>query len=375
MKKIFTVLAAMAAVFTIVSCNDIKDGDAAKMGGEGTLSISVSNGDIMTKASPSTTALTYESQINKLDYFIFESGNTLYAKKSVSSNITWTDGVHTETFDKLSAGTYTVIVVANCQSSISALTNIADVRSAGITLNDCSLDPSIGFVMYAEKTSVSVTGGTTTELSGNNKMTLTRFPARVRLTSVTNSIPSTMAFSNNRAIKVKGVFLTNVNSAWQLDASEHLGSGTNLKGRKKGKASSTNSADFIKVASDLEYSKTGTFKTGDSQVTVANSGTTTQTLNWDSYGFPTSAAIDGSPLRLVILAEVNGVDYYYPVTLIDATANPARTGIARNCTYEVSVSIFGTGSLDPDVPVARGAIAASVVVAPWTAGSAYSEEI
>lgn len=358
MKKIFTVLAAVAAVFSLVSCNDIKDG-GVKIGGNGSLSVSVSQGEIATKA-PSTAVVGYESQINRLDFFLFEGNATLYIHKTVTSPTFDASGNFTQTFDRLPVSSYTVVVVANASETIAATKTLANLRAAAITLADCSLSASTGFVMYAEKASVNVAGGATTQLSGNDKLTLTRFPARVRLKSVSNKIPASAAYADNNVIKVKGVFLTNVNSAWRLDGTGVAGTGTNLKGRK--------GSTKISKASDLVYPQTGKF---DTAVNVAVDGT--QNISWDSYGFPTSAAIDGSPLRLVVFANVNGVDYYYPVKLIDS--DKGRAGIERNKTYEVSVSIYGIGSDDPDVDVVRGALSATVTVAPWVAGQEWSEDI
>jgi len=364
MKKLFSIVLTLAAVlFVAASCNDIKGGDAVEMAGEGSLSITITQDGPATKAGPSVTALAYEQKLNRLDYFLFEGGTTLYNKKSVSSGISGTS--HTETFNRLPVGNYTVIVVANAPAAVSSATSLADLKAAAVTLANCSRTESEGFIMYAEKTGVAVSGGQTTDLSGNSAMSLERFPARVRLVSVENKIPTVAAYANSNAISVKGVFLTNVYSTWRLDGTGNPSAVTNAKGRK--------GSNKIAAASQLDYGQTGWFPS--SATTVANSGTTVATLNWDTYGFPTTAAIDGSPLRLVILATVNGTDYYYPVKLIDASASPARAGIERNKTYEVSVAIYGTGSDDPDVDVVRGNISASVTVKAWVAGASYSEEI
>ena len=364
MKKLFfTVLTLAAVLLVAASCNDIKGGDAVEMAGEGSLTITITQDAPATKADPSVTALACEQKLNRLDFFLFEGGTTLYDRKSVTSGISGTS--HTETFNRLPVGSYTIVVVANAPASISSATTLDGLKTTAVTLANCSRTESEGFIMYAEKAGVAVSGGQTTSLSGNSAMSLERFPARVRLVSVENRIPTVAAYANSNAISVKGVFLTNVYSAWRLDGTGNPSAVTNAKGRK-GSAK-------IAAASQLDYPQTGWFPS--SATTVANSGTTVASLNWDTYGFPTTAAIDGSPLRLVIYAEVNGTDYYYPVKLIDATASPARAGIERNKTYEVSVAIYGTGSDDPDVDVVRGNVSASVSVKAWVAGASYTEDI
>ena len=70
--------------------------------------------------------------------------------------------------------------------------------------------------------------------------------------------------------------------------------------------------------------------------------------------------------RIVVTATIGGTKYYYPV-LIDFPV--------RNSAYTVELTITGLGSTDPDKPVEKGTINASVTVEGWATGSIYNETI
>jgi hypothetical protein len=70
--------------------------------------------------------------------------------------------------------------------------------------------------------------------------------------------------------------------------------------------------------------------------------------------------------RLVVAATISGTRYYYPVTI----STPER-----NKAYTVELTITGLGSTDPDQPVSKGAITASVTVQGWQTGTTYEETI
>ena len=69
-----------------------------------------------------------------------------------------------------------------------------------------------------------------------------------------------------------------------------------------------------------------------------------------------------------MVATVSGKKYYYPVVLDNAT-------LERNKTYTVGLTITGLGSEDPNKPVEKGTISASITVSGWTAGAVYDETI
>ncbi len=355
MKKYFMLMALAAGLLFMGACNEMSMQDESR---EGSLTVVLSNESIATKAA--TDPVSCETAIATLDYFLFEGGTTLYYHETVSSPTFDNNGNFAKTFNKLPASSYTVIIVANGQNNVAVKKTIAEIETTAISLAGYSASTG-GFTMLAKKTGVSVVGGETTNISGNDKMQLERFASRVRLVSVTNTIPASANYSGSNQIQVNGVFLSNVNSAWTLGAASAATTATNVRGRK--------GDSKIVPTTSLEYPITAKFENAD----VAQSATPTPVaLNWNCYALPTLAIPSGatSP-KLVICATVNGTMYYYPVELLNA----ARTGIDRNKTYDVTVSISGTGSTDPDVLVVRGNINATVSVKPWVSGGDYNENI
>ena len=79
-----------------------------------------------------------------------------------------------------------------------------------------------------------------------------------------------------------------------------------------------------------------------------------------------SSTFSARKTRLVVAATIGGTKYYYPV-VIDTPA--------RNTAYTVELTITGLGSTDPDKPVVKGSINASVTVQGWSAGAVYEETI
>ena len=87
--------------------------------------------------------------------------------------------------------------------------------------------------------------------------------------------------------------------------------------------------------------------------------TTTDATGW-------SSSFTARKTRLVVAATIGGTKYYYPV-VIDTPA--------RNTAYTVELTITGLGSTDPDKPVQKGSITASVTVEGWASGAVYNETI
>lgn len=75
--------------------------------------------------------------------------------------------------------------------------------------------------------------------------------------------------------------------------------------------------------------------------------------------------------RLVIEGEINGIRYYYPINInrdnygfVSGKGN--KQGIERNKSYELSVVISKSGSLDPNEPIEFGTLSVTVSVDDWT---------
>lgn len=371
MKKfgfIFMVMAVLCGF--LASCDEMQDVREAEQGG---LTLTVLSGAPATKAA--VDVLDYENSLNSLDLFVFEGGTTRYFYERLVPNGTPSDATRLEysfnatsgtisaTVKKLPVGTYSLVLVANVPAEkVASLTSISAIEAESINLANCSTTASGGFVMYAKKTGIEVSGGTTTTVS--EQIQLERFASRVRLVSVTNSIPATAAYANGNQVTVNGIFLSNVASAWTLGTALAANTATNVRGKQ----SNANITPSTEVAYPVTLYKPST-------AAAVAQGATSQ-LNWNTYGFATTAVLSGATEpKLVVCATVNGTMYYYPVFLIQGTPYPARTGIERNKTYDIALDISGTGSTDPDARVERGAVSATVTVAGWVAGGDYPESI
>ena len=74
--------------------------------------------------------------------------------------------------------------------------------------------------------------------------------------------------------------------------------------------------------------------------------------------------------RLVVLATVNGADWWYPVTLLKD-----GIGLERNTTCDVTLTIWASGSADPNEPVAEAVLTATLSRTTWDSGPSYSEPL
>ena len=361
MKKIFFLFTAIVtAALVSVACDQTSEIQESK--GEGGLTIEVAS-NLGTKATTADEA--DESAISSLNVALFQ-GSAFYGWFT-KDNFTFSNATGTMTLPKVPVATYTVVVVANGPSTITSQNTLAGIRSAAVTLANCA--PS-NYVMAGEA-SASVTNGG----SAVAAVSLNRHAARVRLVKVTNAVPSGYSPTT---ITVKGAFLENVNSAWTVQANGNATTFTNLAGRSQGNSNSTNTDHYIKNASMLQYACTGVFPS--SSVSIAR-GDNSQP-SWRTYCFPVYntnkdndqtgpiASASGVLARFVVLATVNGADYYYPVTLVKENQT-----LMRNYTYDVDLTISGTGSTDPNEPVTRGSLSATVTVTDWTTGATYTETI
>lgn len=376
MKKfgfIFMVMAALCGF--LASCDEMQDVREAEQGG---LTLTVLSGAPATKAAPDV--LDYENSLNSLDLFVFEGGTTRYFYERLVPNGTPSDATRLEysfnatsgtisaTVKKLPVGTYSLVLVANVPAEkVASLTSISAIEAESINLANCSTTASSGFVMYAKKTGIEVSGGTTTTVS--EQIQLERFASRVRLVSVTNSIPASAAYANSNQVIVNGIFLSNVASAWTIGTASAANTATNVRGKQ----SNANITPSTEVVYPVTLHKPVT--AAEIAASEVARGATSQ-LNWNVYGFETKAVLSGATEpKLVVCATVNGTMYYYPVFLIQGTPYPARTGIERNKTYNIMLNISGTGSTDPDTRVERGAFSATVAVKDWVSGAEYTENI
>ena len=357
---LFSFLAAFCA---FPACTDLPEPE-----GSGALAISLSpRVTVQTKASD-VTERSFEKVVNQLQLFLFKDG-ARYDYISLQGNALVFP--YTRRYTSLSSGSYAVYAVAN-GPDLSSVTTEAQLQSRSVTLADCSLSDTKGFVMAAASTSVSITAGASTQVS----LSLQRFASRVQVVSIRNQVPSTYAESG--AVTIKGIFLENANSQWNLMGTGEPSSWVMLGGRVAGKQASNERSDFVSEATQVPESFRTQLYRSFAQ-TIAREGT------WypDScglYAFPNRRTVDhtgasataesGALSRLVVLARVNGADWWYPVTLFQQ-----GTGLERNTSYDVTLAIRATGSTDPNEPVSEAQLAATVTCNGWTTGHSYTESL
>lgn len=364
MKKInviVLVLSLLMAIFGAMSCDNITP--SGEESGSLTLVIF---GEDATKAS-AIDAQPYETALNSLQILVFE-GETLMRHENITEGLSSLP--LSKTFSDLKAGAYQVYAVANAPS-LSGVGSLTAFLATAVTLTDCGLTTSTGFVMCAGATA-TVSNGSTTSAA----LSLQRFCSRVKLVSVTNSVPA--GYAGGGAITVKGAFLINAKGTWNLAGSGSASEWVNLGGRTSGNHASTNRGDYIDAAADVNPSayQAHVFHADGSSVArgaTKNYGTYFYTMpnevTTDHTG-ATATPSTGAMTRLVILATVNGTDYWYPVTLFKEGKGPER-----NTAYDVTVTIKATGSDDPNEPVGKGNLTATVTVRDWLSGADYIEEI
>ena len=343
-KRIFF-FAALASMMLAVSCNDLEKTETAG----GSLTVKVIEG-IATKVASGTTAETYETQLNSVQILLFDSGGNIYRYANSSS---LSDG-GSQSFENVNAATYTVVAVANAPN-LSSVSNLSALEALSVALGDNSTDAATGFRMYGS-TTVNVTAANTTSNPASCEVSLSRYTARVKLVRVTNSLPAALG-----ALTVDNVMLINVLTSWNYAGSSEASTWGNLAGRKNGSviASAGNA-----TCADLTFNGTGFSVVRGSSAAP----------DYKFYSFPngssstaTGASATEGPVRLVVTASFDGRTYYDPGTI---------PGVARNTSYDVLLTITGPGSDDPNTPVDKGNISATIVVSPWTSGGeAYEETI
>ena len=343
-------LFAVCALFCATACNPI--GNTGSGQETGSLVVSVKSGDEMSTKS-NTDPTGKEAAIHDVQVFLFTQDGSLYRRETFGENVV------SQTVENIKPGYYTVIAVAN-GPDLSSVKKRQDLEQARVTLGQN--DPTKGFMMYGiDPNMVMVTSDTSHPAS--SALVVRRQVSRIRLTTVQNLLPSDFG-----ALTVKSVFLANGLGAWNCSASGDPTEYVNYAGRKKGKSASTNQNDYIVSVADAEYSAL-TFKDVNQSVTRSE---TPVSINVPLYTLPNKLAAasdhfdgatsDGACTRLVLLVTygTGNEPWYYPVTI---------PSLARNMSYDVSFTITGPGSKDPNQKVTNGNMNVDITIDPWGNGS------
>ena len=350
MKKTLFIMAAVAAM----ACSCDKDSDCGPcQDGETMAILNVSldfEDEPQTRATSYVTAQTYETKVNDVQVLVFDSTGALNAYVDADTK---TSGITIST----TAGSKTVWAVVN-GPNLSSITTMSALQSTAVNLGANSTTETTGFVMSGSATCTVSSSATTASIS------VKRLVARVALQKISNSLPSSYG-----ALTVNNVTLINVVGNQNLNGSASISTWYNKMGREDGMGSSAiiDGTNYVASCANLTFKSVGS--------SVANGGSLTPTTPYLFYTYPNSTTTDATgwassftarKTRLVVAATIGGTKYYYPV-VIDTPA--------RNTAYTVELTITGPGSTDPDKPVVKGSINATVTVQGWSAGAVYEETI
>ena len=353
MKKTFLIMAAVAAM--VCSCD--KDGDCIPCQKEeeqeqkAALRVSLNlEGDPQTRATNYVTAQAYETAVNDVQIFVFDSKGALATYLDADTK---TSDITINTI----YGQKTVYAVVN-GPDLSGITTQEDLEHTAVDLGANSTTTSKGFVMVGSN-ACNVSGTTATV-----SISVKRLVARVALQKITNSLPDSYG-----SLTVNSVMLINVAGNQNLECTASISTWYNKMGRKDG-ASAT---QIIDGTTNLASHPTLTFMSVGKS--VANGGSLAPATPYLFYTYQNNSTSEGNgwsntfsarKTRLVVTATIGGTKYYYPVSI----SNPQR-----NTAHTVELTITGLGSTDPDILVQKGAITATVTVDPWQNGAVYNETI
>lgn len=271
------------------------------------------------------TSVMNEDKINDLQVFVFRPDGTLDAYASGSGTFMNLD---------CTAGDKKFIALANAPD-MSGVASESALQAARSELDENSLE---GFVMSG---SVSET---ISEISEEVEISVTRLVARISVQKITNAL-SAPAYSDTD-IKLTGIYLSNVAGDRQ-----YLSSGT-----------TTLWLNRLGAQTDVP----SLLHSGGISYNIEN-GSSYPTAHY-FYCYPNSTAQDSddeiwSPryTRLVIVTEIGGKTYYYPVSI---------GNIESNHLYDIeNVQITRLGSDSPEFPVEVGSLALTIKVTDWQTGS------
>lgn len=325
------------------------------------LTITLDNMDTKAQTAPTGS----EKTINDLQVFVFDSDGNM----DINYSFTTQEIAAKKASFSVKTGTKTVYVVANLSASylaaaqntctLDALKAVAVDMAANIQNSSCVP------IMVGSKANVALsTSGAEVAVQ------LDRLISRITLNSVTNSLPSPYG-----AIVLKRAFLCNVPGNQNLAGNATAQTWLNMEA-----TINHNSAnDVITSAANadvplLTYKDFGNNINPGSNVSFGTAAAATKIF----YSYPNSLTNDNrgfhstfvpTATALMVVAEVRGVEYYYPISL--------KNGLVANTEYSVSLTISGLGnkSNDPFAKIEKGSLSAVLELKDWTTGEPISENI
>ena len=355
--SIFHAAVLFAGILSVVSCNKTlpctPDAPADAEGGAvGTVVVNVMSADALTKAS-NTTATDAETAITDVQILLFDSNGNVASYLDAGTSSTASV--------KIKAGTYTAWAVVNGPDLVGIKTT-SEIAASRLALDSWN-SPSSDFVMGGCVQDVSVNMNTETSV----EIAVSRYVSRIRLAEVSNGCPA--ALGN---ITLKRAFLSNVVCNQNIGASAAPSEWSNVYGR----ADVSKTESIIDGSASKAVPEALTYYGWTTGGDIAHGASAEPGRNFYSYPNSNSDAVKSwkasrtdTATRLVLVAEVNGNEFYYPVAI------PASQ---RNCSYDVSIAITGEGLDDPQGDPAvlkeKGTVKVTVTLSGWSSGSEYNLE-
>ena len=303
-----------------------------------------------------TTPTSGEQAISSLHFLVFDSnGNLDVYHKCSSEEITAKKATIT-----VKTGAKTVWALANLKDAeLGSVKTVTKLKAVQLVLSD---NTTSAFVMVGSADCTVSSGAT----PATAKISLSRLVSRVTLASVKNSLPTAYG-----EITINRAFLSNVVGSCTIGGAQSSPTWYNKEGVKD--EETRNKSHIIDGSTYAATCPTLTFASLGSSVAAGS----TASLAKHFYGYPNSSTVAPNGFNstfaaqrtvLVVVATINKSTYYYPVVLSSAV-------LAANTDYSVTLTISGLGSDEPNKPVVKGSLEASVTVSDWTTGTSYSTTI
>ena len=270
----------------------------------------------------------YESTVNSVSYLVFASNGALEAMNHVIGN-------NSSGPLDISFGNKTVYAFVNVNpAKFAFVTSTNDLYYMTVDLKDNVLAYNKGLTMYGS-TTVSITQNRTTYAL---PITVSRHVARIVLGRVTNALQGPLA---GKDIDVDFAFLTNLSATCPVTGRSFTPTSWYARcGRVMGYSNSSHIlSDYEETeAGELTFQHIWDYVSEDDYIEPRCA----------MYFFPNSISTDvcgwtnpyrARYTRIVVAAEIDGVLYYYPVSITGAQSNKA---------YTLDLTITRLGSMDPD---------------------------
>lgn len=307
-----------------------------------------------------------EKKVNSLCFYVFDTHGML----EISHPCTSEELADRRAGLSVKLGSKTVYAVANLSGAALTAANgclqVADLEAVAVDLADNSAS---GFIMTA-KGAVTVSSGTGASCS----LTLARSVAKVSLGTVTNNLPSQYG-----ALKVRHAFLCNVVGNQNLGGTASASKWYNQNGTDT--ANGKKDATVGQGGHEAQLPEFTWKKYGTNGQSIALNGKYNFASGTVFYALPNATATVPSTAPytknftptctvLMLVAEIKGTLYYYPVAL--------SKQLKKNTDNLVNVKVVGLGNTLEDGPfnrIARADLSVEVSVLDWTSGSTYTETL